>query len=86
MAKDAVLPPEAVKMMHALARMQAEVLKSSRDAGKGFVEEARSMHYGEREAEPIHGQATLKEANELVEEGISVAALPFPIAPPEALN
>ena len=41
------------------------------------------MHYGERDAETIHGQATPDEASELFEEGIPVAPLPFPIAPPE---
>ena len=44
------------------------------------------MHYGEREAEPVHGQATLEEAHELLEEGIAVAPLPFPIAPPGEAN
>jgi hypothetical protein len=59
-AVNAAMPPEAIKMMKALAKMQAEAIKNSRNAGTAFVEEARSMHYGEREAEQIHGQATLK--------------------------
>jgi hypothetical protein len=44
------------------------------------------MHYGEKEAESIHGQATLSEAKELLEEGIAVAPLPFPVAPPDKAN
>lgn len=80
------LPREAVEMMHKLARMQAEALKSSRYVGKNFAEDARAMHYGEREVETIHGQATLTEAQELAEEGIAVMPLPFPVTPPEQAN
>lgn len=86
MAKGASLPPEAVQMMQALATMQAEALKNSRWVGDGFAEESRAMHYGEREAEVIHGQATAREAQELIEEGIAVAPLPFPVAPPGKAN
>lgn len=80
------IPPEAVEMMRAVAAMQAEALKDSRWVGDGFAEQSRAMHYGEREPETIHGQATLREAKELVEEGIPIAPLPFPVAPPDKTN
>lgn len=80
------LPPEAAEMVHKLARLQAEALKASRYVGKNFAEDARAMHYGEREVETIHGQASLSEAQELAEEGIAVMPLPFPITPPEQAN
>ena len=80
------IPPEAVKMMQAMALMQAEALKKSRWVGESFADDARAMHYGEREAEPIHGEATLRDAEELWEEGIEVAPLPFPVAPPGKAN
>ncbi len=80
------LSPEALKAMRALAKMQAEALKDSRWVGDKFAEQSRAMHYGEREAESIHGQATLQEAKALVEEGIEVAPLPFPVAPPDKAN
>ncbi|MFC0203913.1 DUF1178 family protein [Novosphingobium soli] len=80
------LPAQAVQLMQALGRMQAELLKTSRDAGDRFVEDARAMHYGERDAETIHGRATLVEAKELLEEGIAVMPLPFPVVPPEQAN
>lgn len=83
---NAPLPPQAVEMMRALATMQAEALKSSRYVGESFVEDARAMHYGEREAEAIHGQATVAEAKELLEEGIGLMPLPFPVVPPESAN
>ena len=80
------LPAQALALMHKLATMQAEALKSSRFVGKSFAEDARAMHYGERENETIHGQATVAEAKELIEEGITVAPLPFPIVPPNQAN
>lgn len=75
------MPPEAVEMMRKLASMQKEALKQSRWVGDSFADDARAMHYGEREQESIHGQATIAEAKALHEEGIEVAPLPFPVAP-----
>lgn len=80
------LPPEAVKMMRALHAMQAEALKDSRWVGDRFAEKSRAIHYGEQDAEPIHGQATLEEAKALHDEGIDIAPLPFPVAPPGEAN
>ena len=80
------MPPEAARMMMALAKLQAQALEKSRWVGESFADTSRAMHYGEREAEPVHGQATLEEAQELLEEGIAVAPLPFPIAPPGEAN
>jgi len=80
------LPPEAAKLMQALSRMQTEALKDSRWVGDSFAEDARAMHYGERETEAIHGSASPGEARALLEEGIEVAPLPFPVAPPGKAN
>lgn len=84
-SKDA-LPPEAARMMLALAKMQAQALEKSRWVGDSFADASRAIHYGERDAEPIHGQATLEQARELLEEGIEVAPLPFPFVPPGEAN
>ena len=80
------MPPEAVAALHKLAEVQAEVLKSSTWVGEAFAERSRAIHYGEREPEAIHGRATAHEARELFEEGIAVAPILFPIAPPDELN
>lgn len=80
------LPPEALKVMQAMATMQAEALKQSKWVGDTFPEDARAMHYGERDAEPIHGEATVEQAKELWDEGIEVMPLPFPVAPPGKAN
>ncbi len=44
--------------------------------GPTFAEEARKIHYGETPDRHIYGEATHKEAQELVEEGVDVAPLP----------
>ncbi|WP_395395007.1 DUF1178 family protein [Novosphingobium sp. BL-8A] len=82
----APLPPQAVELIQKLAKMQVEALKDSRYVGKSFADDARAMHYGEREHEVIHGEASVEQAKELLEEGIAVAALPFPVVPPESAN
>lgn len=83
---NAPLPPKVQKALKALAKAQAEALKNSTWVGDKFAEETRKMHYGERDEAPIHGQASLAEAKALIEEGVPVAPLPFPVAPPEKLN
>jgi hypothetical protein len=80
------LPPEAAAMMRALAAAQAEAIKESRWVGESFAEESRAMHYGEKDPATIHGQATREEAEELWDEGIVVAPLLIPIAPPDEVN
>lgn len=80
------LPPEAVAMLKAVAAMQAEAIKSSTWVGKNFAEDARAMHYGEKDAAPIHGKATPDEARELIDEGVAVMPLLVPVVPPEEAN
>ena len=80
------MPAEVREAMIKLAEAQAKALEKSTWVGKDFVKQSREMHYGERDAAPIHGQASLEEAKALVEEGVEVAPLPFPVAPPDKLN
>ena len=80
------LPPEVAQALGKLAEAQAKALKSSKWVGKDFAEQSRAMHYGEREVETIHGQATPEEAKGLIDEGVQVAPLPFPVAPPDEVN
>ena len=83
---NAPMSPEAMQIMHKLATMQAEALKQSRWVGDNFAENAKAMHYGERKHEAIHGEATLEQAKDLLEEGIAVAPLPFPVIAPDKAN
>ena len=80
------MPAEIKQAIAKLAEAQTKALKDSTWVGKSFAEESRKMHYGERETAPIHGQASRKEAAALLEEGIAVAPLPLPVAPPDELN
>ncbi len=83
---NAPMSPEAAQMMRKLAKMQAEALKQSRWVGDSFADKAKAMHYGEQAHESIHGEATLEQAKDLLEEGIAVAPLPFPVIPPDKAN
>lgn len=83
---NAPLPPQVQQAFAALAKAQADALKNSTWVGDKFVEQSRAMHYGERDQAPIHGQASLAEAKILIDEGVAVAPLPFPVAPPDKLN
>ncbi|MFA6220396.1 MAG: DUF1178 family protein [Erythrobacter sp.] len=80
------MPAQVKQALKALAEAQARALKSSTWVGDSFAEKARAMHYGETDESPIHGQATRDEAAELHSEGIAVAPLLFPVAPPDELN
>jgi hypothetical protein len=80
------IPPEMARALQAIARAQAEALKQSTWVGESFAEKSRAMHYGEEPPAPIHGQASLAEAKALAEEGVPVAPILFPVAPPDKLN
>jgi hypothetical protein len=80
------VPAQAREMMTKLATLQAEALKQSTWVGEKFADTSRAMHYGERDNAAIHGQATAKEAKDLLEEGIAVMPLLVPVTPPEELN
>lgn len=80
------VPPKVAKAFRALAEAQGKALKDSTWVGDRFADKARSMHYGEMSEASIHGQATRDQAEELAAEGIAVAPLLFPVAPPEELN
>jgi hypothetical protein len=75
----AVLSEKERDIRAALRALREHVLKNSENVGKGFVEEARKMHYGETEERSIYGEADLAEARALLEEGIDV--LPIPVVP-----
>ena len=68
------------------AALQAELLEGSRWVGDEFAATARAIHEGEIAAEAVHGNATLEQAKALVDEGVPVAPLPFPVVPPSQVN
>jgi hypothetical protein len=86
MAKEAPAPEQMKEMMRALAETQKEIVKQSDWVGERFADEARAMHLGEAEQRAIYGQTTPEDAKSLIEDGIPVAPLPFPVRPPGADN
>ena len=80
------MPPEVQQALVKLAEAQAKALKDSKYVGKDFASQSRAMHYGEQDHAPIHGEASMEEAKDLIDEGVPVAPLPFPVAPPDKLN
>ena len=73
--------PEQVKaMLAAAAAVQKKLLEGSEGVGDRFADEARAIHLGESESRPIHGRATMSEAQGLIEDGVPIAPLPLPVA------
>ena len=60
------------------AAIRSEIADNCQDVGENFATEARAMFYGEKPARGIYGQATVKEAKAMADEGIP--ALPIPPA------
>ena len=67
---------EAKQMRQFATGLRKYVQENADYVGPDFAEEARKIHYGETPERHIYGEATLEEAQELVEEGVDVAPLP----------
>lgn len=78
-ASSVTAPDESqiLQMAETLQQIRSEIEKTCDYVGEDFAEEARKIHYGEVDARGIYGEATLNEAQELVEEGIAISALPW---------
>lgn len=77
-----VLVPENIAPAHRelrefLHKMRSHFERNAEHVGEKFPEVARKIHYGERDAANIYGDATLEEVKELREEGIKIAAIPW---------
>jgi hypothetical protein len=83
-APDAAPGPAPVAMMTAqeqelrkkLRELRDLLVKNAENVGSRFPEEARKMHYGEKEHRSIYGVASAQDAEALHEEGIAFSALP----------
>ena len=78
--------PPSPEQQAAFLNAVRHVLANTEDVGDRFANQARAMHYGDAEPRSIRGQATQREAVELIEEGIDVMALPMPAALKETLQ
>lgn len=75
----------AREKFHQLMQWQRQIEANSDNVGRRFAEEARVRHAlpeDERPERGLIGEATVEDALELLEEGISVAPLPLPLRRP----
>ena len=79
-------PPAMAELVQKLARAQSDMLDTSQWVGGNFAETARAIYYGEEPERLIHGETSRDEAKALVEEGVGIAPLLFPVVPPSAKN
>lgn len=66
------------KVRKLMTEVREHVEKNFDNVGDEFPEEARKIYYGEAEERPIYGDATEDEAQEMADEGLPVARLPWP--------
>ena len=59
-----------------LKELRDHIVKNADNVGERFPNEARAMHYGDKEHRPIYGEASPDEAKALIDEGIEVSPLP----------
>jgi hypothetical protein len=76
-----MMSPQEHELRQKLKELREHLTKNSDYVGKKFPEEARKMHYGEIDHRSIYGEASLKDAKELHEEGIEFH--PLPVLPDE---
>ena len=60
-----------------MSRLRREIEANTDDVGPRFSQVARAIHAGDEPERAIRGQASLKEAKALLEEGVGVMPLPM---------
>lgn len=68
---------EQGKILKAMRELRKTVEENGEYVGNRFPEEARSIHLGESRARSIYGEASREEAEELRDEGVPVARIPW---------
>jgi len=77
----AMVSPQEREFRAKLKELRDHLTKNAENVGGRFPEEARKMHYGETEHRSIYGEATPREAKELLDEGVELH--PLPVLPDE---
>ena len=77
----AMISPQEQEFRTKLKELREHLTKNSDNVGTKFPDEARKMHYGEIEHRSIYGEATPKDAKEMLDEGIEFH--PIPVLPDE---
>jgi len=73
----AMLTQQEQELRTKLKELREHITKNADYVGQKFPDEARKMHYGEIEHRSIYGEASIKAAKELSEEGIELHPLPL---------
>ncbi|MCI4665018.1 MAG: DUF1178 family protein [Neomegalonema sp.] len=71
--------PEVVRraLEERLWALRSHIESSADNVGDSFAAEARRIHEGESEERPIYGDATSAEIEDLVEDGVPIAQVPW---------
>ena len=77
----AMVSPQEKEFRAKLKELRDHLTKNAENVGGKFPEEARKMHYGEKEHRSIYGEASPQEAKELLDEGVELH--PLPVLPDE---
>ena len=77
----AMISPQEREFRQKLRELRDHLVRNAENVGPRFPDEARKMHYGEKEHRSIYGIASPDEAKELHEEGIEFS--PLPVLPDE---
>jgi hypothetical protein len=67
----------AAELKRQLAEIRAKVEENCDYVGDRFADEARKIHYGETDARGIYGEASDDDFQELTDEGIDIARIPW---------
>ena len=59
-----------------IKNVRKHVEKNFEYVGNKFADEARAIHYGEKEEREIYGETSVEEAVDLIEEGVNVSPIP----------
>ena len=60
-----------------LKKFKKFIENNTEDVGKNFAEEAKKIYYGEAKSRAIRGETTREQTEELLEEGVPIAKLPW---------
>jgi hypothetical protein len=77
----AMVSPQEKEFRAKLKELRDHIVKNAENVGGKFPEEARKMHYGEKQHRSIYGEASPQEAKELIDEGVELH--PLPVLPEE---
>ena len=75
-SRQPILNDDMAKAYKFFSDMRKHVEANHENVGTQFAEEARAMHYGEKEERGIYGEATGEEVTALLDEGVGIAPLP----------